>query len=60
MSNYDNHPMLEPVRPSLLALQKKIDDLLWEDPNAPVEHLLINLRYYQELDKAGELYAPMF
>lgn len=58
--NYDAHDYLEPVKPALQALQKEIDALLWEDPNAPVEHLLINLRYYQELDKAGELYVPMF
>lgn len=58
--DYSNHDYLEPVKPALQALQKEIDDLLWEDPDAPVDHLLVNLRYYQELDRAGELYVPMF
>lgn len=43
------------------SLQKKTDEIEWENPGDPrLEDLLRQLNHYKQQDRKGELYEPNF
>jgi len=52
---------LELISDIIKDLQKRVDEIEWEDHRDPrIEDLLRQLRYYKSKNAQGEIYEPRF
>lgn len=56
----NNMEYLVPVDEMIKSLHRKIDDNLWEDPEASVTLLEQELKHFLKLQEEGVIYEPVF